>query len=71
MYNYYKLLNKVIKDLGFLIKIPLGNNQSITGLITKYHIEENILNKIKEINIYKSKQLLEKLNSEFNFIFSE
>ena len=68
---YYKLLNKVIKDLGFLIKIPLGNNQSITGLITKYHIEENILNKIKEINIYKSKQLLEKLNSEFNFIFSD
>ena len=68
---YYKLLNKVINDLVFLIKIPLEKNQSITGLITKYRIEENILNKIKEINIYKNKQLLEKLNSEFSFIFSE
>ena len=60
---YYKLLNKTIKDIGFLIKISPGGKQAITGLLTKYHFEEKILNEIKEINIYKNKELLEKLDS--------
>ena len=68
---YYKLLNKTIKDIGFLIKISPGGKQTMTGLLTKYHFEEKILNEIKEINIYKNKELLEKLDSEFNLNFSD
>ena len=54
-----------------MIKIPIGKNKFITGFLTKYHIEENILNKINSINLYKNKELLEEFNPKNNFNFSD
>ena len=67
----YKLSNNNLKYLGFFVKIPIVKNKFITGILSKYHIEENILNKINSINLYKNKELLEELNSKNNFNFSD
>ena len=68
----YKLFKKNFKDLGFLIEIPFKNKPSfITGILTKYYIEENILNNVKKINIYNNDGMLEVIDSEDRFIISD
>ena len=68
----YKLFEKEFKDLGFLIKIPNANNSfSITGILTKYYVEENIFNKIKKINLYNNHNILEGIDSKEKFIISD
>ena len=68
----YKLSGNNYRDSGILIKIPIFNKTSyITGLLTKYYIEEYILFKTKGINIYNNSNLLDNFTSEDNFIFSD
>ena len=67
----YKVLNKSFKDLGFLIKIPIDKKKFITGFLTKYHIGENILNKINTVILYKNKELLNELEPKSIFAFSD
>ena len=68
----YKLSKKNIKDVGFFVKILNSNpNDSITGFLTKYHVEEYTLKKIKTINIYENHNLLDKLDSKDRFYFSD
>ena len=67
----YKVLNKTFKDLGFLIKIPIDKKKFITGFLTKYHIGENILNKINTVILYKNKELLNELEPKSIFAFSD
>ena len=68
---YYKSSITIFSDLGFLIKMPIGQKRILTGLLTKYHVEEKKLNTINTINIYKNKQLLDKLDSKDRFNFSD
>ena len=52
MFKIYSGLNKKFADLGILIKIPLSNpNEALTGILTRYFIEDDILNHIHSINI--------------------
>ena len=71
----YKFSNKKIKDLGFLVKIPIANKTSnITGFISKFYFEETILNNIQTINVFNKGNLMHKINcknSEDLFIFSD
>ena len=68
----YKLSDKNYKDLGFLVKIPISNKTSfLTGFLTKYYIEENILINSKVIKIYENLELLEVIDSEDSFIISD
>ena len=67
----YKFLNNNYKDLGFLIGVPIDKNKFIMGFLTKYHTEENILNKISSIILYKNKELLDEFTPKSNFIFSD
>ena len=72
--NYNMPKNKN-KELGFLVKIPIANKSSyITGLLTKFHVDEPILDNIKEINIFNNGNLMLNLDSEYLeniFIFSD
>ena len=72
--NYNMPKNKN-KELGFLVKIPIANKSSyITGLLTKFHVDEPILDNIKEINIFNNGNLMLNLDSEDLeniFIFSD
>ena len=72
--NYNMPKNKN-KELGFLVKIPIANKSSyITGLLTKFHVDESILDNIKEINIFNNGNLMLNLDSEYLeniFIFSD
>ena len=68
----YKFDTKNIKELGFFVKISISNStNSITGFLTKYHIEEDILNNIKKINIININGNIDKLYSENIFYFSD
>ena len=69
---YYKLNKKKIIDLGILIKIPYFNSKGqILGVLTKYYVEENILNNINTINIIENDNILRKINSNDRFNFSD
>jgi len=63
------------KELGFLVKIPIANKSSfITGLLTKFYLDESILGNIKAINIFENGNLAFNLDSEYLeniFIFSD
>ena len=68
----YNPKGKKYKDLGYLIKIPiLKKTKYITGLLTKYYINENVLFHTKKINIYNNHNLLESFIPEDRFIFSD
>ena len=68
----YNPKGKKYKDLGYLIKIPiLKKTKHITGLLTKYYINENVLFHTKKINIYNNHNLLESFIPEDRFIFSD
>ena len=65
----YSGLNKKFTNLGILIKIPLSNsNNSLLGLLTKYFIEDNILNDIDKLTINNNGETEEiKINDNFKF----
>ena len=71
----YKMPKNKNKELGFLVKIPIANkSSSITGLLTKFYLDESILSNIKAINIYENGNLAFNLDSEYLeniFIFSD
>ena len=67
----YSGLNKKFTDLGILIKIPFSNsNKILSGILTRYFIEDNILNQINSINI-KDNDIIEKINLNNSFKYSD
>ena len=69
---YYKFTKKTITDLGILIKINISNSKSpLFGILTKYYVEENILNDIKTINIVEKGEIIDKINLDDRFNFSD
>ena len=67
----YSGLNKKFTDLGILIKIPFSNsNKILSGVLTRYFIEDNILNQINTINI-KENEKIEKIKLNDNFKYSD
>ena len=71
----YNMKKEKNKDLGFFVKIPIANkSSSITGLLTKFYLDESILGNIKAINIFENGNLAFNLDSEYLeniFIFSD
>ena len=67
----YILSENIIKELGFMVKIPIKKNDFLTGLLTKYHINESIINNIKSINIYKNGVSLGIFDLKDKFILSD
>jgi len=71
MFKIYSGLNKIFSDLGILIKIPLSNpNEALTGILTRYFIEDDILNHIHSINI-KDNDKVENIKLDDNFKYSD
>ena len=71
MCKIYSGLNKKFNNLGILIKIPLSNsNNTLSGILTKYFIEDYILNDIKEIKI-SDKDEINKIKLNNNFTYSD
>ena len=71
MCKIYSELNKKFTALGILVKIPLSNsNETLSGILTKYFIEDNILNSISTINI-KDNDSIENIKLDNNFIYSD
>ena len=71
MFKIYSGLNKKFSDLGILIKIPLSNpNEALTGILTRYFIEDDILNHIHSINI-KDNDKVENIKLDDNFKYSD
>ena len=71
MFKIYSGLNKKFSDLGILIKIPLSNsNEALTGILTRYFIEDDILNHVNSINI-KDKDIIENIKLDDNFKYSD
>ena len=67
----YSGLNKKFTDLGILITIPLSNsNETLTGILTRYFIEDNLLNQINAINI-KDNGSIENIKLDDNFKYSD
>ena len=67
----YSGLNKKFTNLGILVKILLSNsNEILSGILTKYFIEDNALNHINEINI-KDKDKIENIKLNDNFKYSD
>ena len=67
----YSGLNKKFTNLGILVKILLSNsNEILSGILTKYFIEDNALNHINEINI-KDKDKIENIKLNNNFKYSD
>ncbi len=63
----YKLHNKNIEDIGFLVSIDFSDF-SIKGFLAKYYIDEKSLNEINKIVIFNNKGLYElKFNNRFFF----
>lgn len=68
----YKLSKKYIKEFGFLIKIPFQNsNTSTKGILTKYHLSEEIIKEINLIKIFKDYIIIKELNINDIFIISD
>lgn len=67
----YELSEKVIKELGFLVKILIKKNEFLTGVITKYHFGESILNNIESITIYKNGVYLGIIDLKDKFVLSD
>ena len=65
----YKLHNKNIEDIGFLVSIAFSDF-SIKGFLTKYYMDEKSLNDINKIVILSNKELYE-LNFNNRFFFSD
>ena len=71
MCKIYSGLNKKFNNLGIFIKIPLSNsNNTLSGILTKYFIEDYILNDIKEIKI-SDKDEINKIKLNNNFTYSD
>ena len=69
---YYKLQKNIITDLGILIKIDIINSKiPLFGILTKYYVEENILSDIKTINIVEKGEIIDKINLDDRFNFSD
>ena len=68
----YKLSNNYINEFGFLIKIPFNNsNNSIKGILTKYHASEEIIKGINSIKIIRDYIVIKELNLNETFIISD
>ena len=69
---YYKLQKNIITDLGILIKIDIIKSKiPLFGILTKYYVEENILSDIKTINIVEKGEIIDKINLDDRFNFSD
>lgn len=68
---YYNLSGIIFRDIGFLTKILVDKNVFLTGLLTKYYIDENKLYNMGLINIYKNRVLLEQIQLNDHFFFSD